>query len=177
MWRRWVHDIFGFFDESLVSSGDFEFWLRISQLCEFYHLRLPLGLYLERPCSVEHVNHDLKSKEDLKIQAHYLHAILQKRVVRCRLLEQLRQLLQSDSRSVSDQLTACFSVLEKFICPAVACRFRSAHADDATYPNFKYRILSGNVAPAQIGPIIDDLSRLLLGSKRWYRNLTSADSI
>ena len=35
MWRRSVHDLYGYFDESLVTSGDYEFWLRISQTFRF----------------------------------------------------------------------------------------------------------------------------------------------
>ena len=56
MWRRSVHDEYGYFDESMVTSGDYEFWLRISQTHNFYHINTPLGLYLKSPESIEHRN-------------------------------------------------------------------------------------------------------------------------
>jgi glycosyltransferase involved in cell wall biosynthesis len=31
MWRKSVHDQYGFFDETFTSSGDWEFWLRIAE--------------------------------------------------------------------------------------------------------------------------------------------------
>ena len=71
MWRRSVHDEYGLFDERLVSSGDFEFWLRISQTHRFHHIREPLGLYLARPGSIEHRHRDLKNLEDARILATY----------------------------------------------------------------------------------------------------------
>jgi len=74
MWRRSVHDEYGWFDETLVTSGDYEFWLRISQSFDFYHIRLPLGLYLVRPDSIEHRDIVTKRLEDLKILSAYLDA-------------------------------------------------------------------------------------------------------
>jgi glycosyltransferase involved in cell wall biosynthesis len=74
MWRRSVHDEYGFFDERLISSGDFEFWLRISQTHAFHHIREPLGLYLASPGSVEHRHRGLKNFEDARILAAYRRA-------------------------------------------------------------------------------------------------------
>jgi glycosyltransferase involved in cell wall biosynthesis len=74
MWRRCVHAEYGLFDERLVSSGDFEFWLRISQSHPFHHIREPLGLYLSRPDSVEHRHRDLKALEDARILSAYRRA-------------------------------------------------------------------------------------------------------
>ena len=82
MWRRSVHAEYGFFDESLVSSGDFEFWLRISQTHSFHHIREPLGLYLARPDSVEHRHRDLKNLEDARILAAYRRAAAAGKVIR-----------------------------------------------------------------------------------------------
>jgi glycosyltransferase involved in cell wall biosynthesis len=56
MWRRDVHKEHGYFDDSFVSAGDYEFWLRISRTRKFLHLPETLGLYLESPASVEHSN-------------------------------------------------------------------------------------------------------------------------
>jgi glycosyltransferase involved in cell wall biosynthesis len=82
MWRRAVHDEYGYFDETLVSSGDFEFWLRISQTHRFHHIREPLGLYLARPDSIEHRNCDLKNLEDARILAAYRRAAFERAIIR-----------------------------------------------------------------------------------------------
>lgn len=56
MWRRVVHDEYGYFDGSLITSGDYEFWLRISQTNDFMHIPEFLGLYLKSDTSIEHSN-------------------------------------------------------------------------------------------------------------------------
>jgi glycosyltransferase involved in cell wall biosynthesis len=71
MWRKRVHHVYGYFDETFVSSGDYEFWLRISQTNKFFHIKMPLGLYLKRTDSIEHKHDDLKQKEDQKITCFY----------------------------------------------------------------------------------------------------------
>ncbi len=49
MWRRLVHNSYGYFDESLQVAGDHEFWLRISESCNFFHINEYLGLYYRNP--------------------------------------------------------------------------------------------------------------------------------
>lgn len=71
MWRKKVHDDFGYFDENYQVSADFEFWLRISQTYDFFHIGQPLGLYLDRPDSVEHANSEIKQNEDRQIFETY----------------------------------------------------------------------------------------------------------
>jgi len=56
MWRRELHDEFGYFDESFFSAGDYEFWLRIAQKYEFMYLTMVLGQYQRRSDSIEHSN-------------------------------------------------------------------------------------------------------------------------
>ena len=85
MWRRSVHDDYGYFDESLISSGDFEFWLRISQSYDFFHIRIPLGLYLIRPDSIEHAKEDIKLLENAKILSMYQKAAKEKKIVKRKL--------------------------------------------------------------------------------------------
>jgi len=82
MWRRNVHDEYGYFDASLVSSGDYEFWLRISQSYDFFHIRTPLGLYLIRPDSIEHAEKDTKRLEDSKIRFMYAKAAKEKKLIK-----------------------------------------------------------------------------------------------
>ena len=74
MWRRSVHDRYGGFDASYVTSGDYEFWLRISQTSRFQHIDQPLGLYLARPDSIEHANEETKQRENAKIRRIYREA-------------------------------------------------------------------------------------------------------
>jgi glycosyltransferase involved in cell wall biosynthesis len=169
MWRKKVHEVFGGFDEALVSSGDYEFWLRISQLFNFYHIGNALGLYLERNDSVEHANADLKSAEDLKIQAEYIHAAMDHRLVQCRPLKRLRELLEGDHPQAAVNLPACMDALEPFICPDVQGRRIRARSETEDYLELKYRILSGKTSPSQSAEIIEALSRLMLLSMQWYR--------
>jgi len=67
MWRRDVHNEYGYFDDSFVVSGDYEFWLRISQTRNFLHIPVQLGLYLRSPGSIEHSNREKQRKENNKI--------------------------------------------------------------------------------------------------------------
>jgi tetratricopeptide (TPR) repeat protein len=71
VWRKKVHETYGYFDDNYEVSSDFEFWLRISQTNEFYHIPKPLGLYLDRQDSVEHANYDRKVQEDTQILQRY----------------------------------------------------------------------------------------------------------
>ena len=67
MWRREVHDEYGYFDASFVTSGDYEFWLRISQSHTFMHIPVQLGLYLRSPGSIEHSNREKQKDENYQI--------------------------------------------------------------------------------------------------------------
>jgi glycosyltransferase involved in cell wall biosynthesis len=59
MWRRSLHEEIGYFDETLISAGDYEFWLRIAIKHPCLHLARPLSLYLENPDSISLSNIDL----------------------------------------------------------------------------------------------------------------------
>jgi glycosyltransferase involved in cell wall biosynthesis len=63
MWRREVHAEHGYFDEQMISAGDYEFWLRLAQNRKFLHVRQVLGLYLKSPTSVEHANREVGARE------------------------------------------------------------------------------------------------------------------
>lgn len=71
MWRRSVHKEYGMFDDALVTSGDYEFWLRISQTNDFYHIPEFLGLYLKSNTSIEHSNRDRQRIENDNILKMY----------------------------------------------------------------------------------------------------------
>jgi glycosyltransferase involved in cell wall biosynthesis len=169
MWRRKVHAVFGDFDENLVTSGDYEYWLRISQLFDCYHIREPLGLYLDRPNSVEHAHSDLKSAEDLQIQAAYARAAVGHRLMHCRPLKRLQKHLVSHDPKAPDRLSECLQELEPFICPDVQGRRVTARFETENYLELKYRILSGKATSTHSEEVIEVLSRLMLKSMRWYR--------
>ncbi len=82
MWRKSVHDEYGYFDESFVVSGDYEFWARISQTHDFLHLPHDLGLYLQAPESVEHANLPSRMAENRTLKALYRDAADKGRIVR-----------------------------------------------------------------------------------------------
>jgi glycosyltransferase involved in cell wall biosynthesis len=71
MWRKAVHDGYGLFDADMVTSGDYEFWIRIAQTNKFYHVSQTLGLYMERADSVEHSNRRAQYLENKKITETY----------------------------------------------------------------------------------------------------------
>jgi glycosyltransferase involved in cell wall biosynthesis len=72
MWRKTIHDRYGYFDESLQVSGDYEFWLRIAEEgCKFKHIKDYLGLYLTSPYSLEHRDPRLKLTENEQIFKKY----------------------------------------------------------------------------------------------------------
>lgn len=72
MWRRSLHERYGFFDETFVVSGDWEFWLRIAQDTKFLHIPECLGLYFRSPSGLEHRNRDRKHRENNLIVKKYL---------------------------------------------------------------------------------------------------------
>ncbi len=72
VWRKSLHEKFGYFDQNLKVVGDYEFWLRISSGSNFYHINEPLGLYLYNPESAEHRNKEITSTEDTLVRNEYI---------------------------------------------------------------------------------------------------------
>lgn len=69
MWRRSLHDRFGWFDESLIVAGDWEFWIRCAGPDNFIHVDEVVGVYAYRPESLEHRNADKAAEERANIRA------------------------------------------------------------------------------------------------------------
>ena len=82
MWRRSIHEEYGYFDPEFITSGDYEFWLRISQTHDFYHIPQFLGLYLRSPQSIEHSNRETQANENKKILNLYRKAAKQKDIIK-----------------------------------------------------------------------------------------------
>ncbi|MHC4680535.1 MAG: glycosyltransferase [Planctomycetota bacterium] len=54
MWRKSLHDEFGYFDDTLTCAGDWDFWLRISSKFKFRHIPEFIGLYFHNEDGIEH---------------------------------------------------------------------------------------------------------------------------
>ncbi|MGD2094934.1 MAG: glycosyltransferase, partial [Phycisphaerales bacterium] len=54
MWRKSLHNEFGYFDDTLTCAGDWDFWLRISSKYKFKHIPEFLGLYYHNKEGIEH---------------------------------------------------------------------------------------------------------------------------
>ena len=54
MWRKALHERYGYFDADMKVAGDYDFWLRLVRQETFLHIPEVLGLYLASPDSVEH---------------------------------------------------------------------------------------------------------------------------
>jgi ADP-heptose:LPS heptosyltransferase/glycosyltransferase involved in cell wall biosynthesis/2-polyprenyl-3-methyl-5-hydroxy-6-metoxy-1,4-benzoquinol methylase len=53
MWRKHLHQEYGYFDDSMKVAGDYEFFLRVSQTHDFMLVPELLGLYYYNPNSLE----------------------------------------------------------------------------------------------------------------------------
>jgi glycosyltransferase involved in cell wall biosynthesis len=72
MWRKSLHDKFGYFNERFKVCGDYEFWLRIAvNGTKFHHIPRTLGLYLNRPNSAEHRQRTVAIAEKEFLQRTY----------------------------------------------------------------------------------------------------------
>lgn len=72
MWRRALHDRFGFFDEQYQSSGDWEFWLRcVSQGAQFKKIKAILGTYYVNPQGISSKKDSVGPKESAAIYKTY----------------------------------------------------------------------------------------------------------
>ncbi len=110
VWRRDVHDQYGFFDPNSIVCGDYEFWLRISQTNAFIHINTPLGLYLDCPDSIEHQNQKKKHMENQAISEIYRNAALDNEILGInkhhRVLEEIMDGSTQKNESVFDPSSA-----------------------------------------------------------------------
>jgi GT2 family glycosyltransferase len=73
MWRRRLHDKYGYFDESLEQAGDWDFWLRLAGHETFLHIDEFLGLYLYSPTGRQYRDSELTLREGRIVHQRYLH--------------------------------------------------------------------------------------------------------
>jgi Flp pilus assembly protein TadD len=120
MWRRNVHDRFGFFDEKMTVAADYEYWLRISQLFDFRRISEPLGLYLERDDSVEHAHHEKKRAEERMIHERYSAAVAAGKILSFAPLESLRRGAQRCQREIMRQALADIESISQYVTDGAA---------------------------------------------------------
>lgn len=71
MWRKALHEEFGYFSNDLKIAGDYEWWLRISEKYIFKHIPLLLGLYYYNQLGLERENTDLCRIETSEVRTFY----------------------------------------------------------------------------------------------------------
>lgn len=71
MWRKEVHEELGYFDESLKSASDYEFWCRIATRHSMRRIPDFLGLYLHNPKGVANSDQGLSIRETRVVQERY----------------------------------------------------------------------------------------------------------
>lgn len=71
MWRRRLHQRYGYFAENMQVAGDYEYWLRISKDRNFLHLPYFLGLYAASMQGME-LAHPIETADETAA-AMYLH--------------------------------------------------------------------------------------------------------
>jgi len=68
MWRRSLHEEFGWFDETLKVAGDYDWWLRISETRNIKHVSMLLGLYLLNNNGIEITNQETCNTETINLR-------------------------------------------------------------------------------------------------------------
>ncbi|HSF08629.1 MAG TPA: glycosyltransferase [Nitrospirales bacterium] len=71
MWRKSVHDEVGYFDETLPSATDYEFWCRIAERYPMKHISSFLGVYYENPGGIINSNPERAHRETRNVQQAY----------------------------------------------------------------------------------------------------------
>jgi len=61
MWRKSIHEKYGYFREDMISAADFDMWLRAaSQGSKFKKISETLSLYYKNPCGISTKSETLK---------------------------------------------------------------------------------------------------------------------
>ena len=170
MWRSSLHTIYGMFDPRFVSSGDYEFWLRISQTSDFHYIEEPLGLYLRHGTSLEHKNEQLKFRENSEILSIYRQAATEGKIVGNTPLDTLRKAADSlDTGMVSNNISAALTQIDEII------GMREATVD-RRHTELRQIMLSGPVDASQILQFVASTEAILLGRMEWYQRFRASGS-
>ncbi len=109
MWRKSLHDAYGYFEENLNVVGDYEFWLCISEGAQFYHHSEILGLYLYSGSSAEHRDSGITVTEDEEIRKKYIIKYVNKQSDIDRITQKLKQF----SRNAQDYYSRAMNLLNQ----------------------------------------------------------------
>jgi len=172
MWRRSIHAIYGYFDEQLVSSGDYEFWLRMSQTLDFYHIQEPLGLYLDSPTGIEHRERKRKGREDVRIFQDYHRAARAGEVIRAPVVERLRRCADPPGPAAAAELAGIIDDLERLGGPAFA--FARCGAGGARFARLKAQLSGEEPSAAGLRELGRLGMRLVLENSSWFRRYRNA---
>ena len=71
MWRKSLHEKYGYFRSEFTAAGDYEFWLRVGKTEEIVRLPEILGLYYHNPHGLEHSSSMLSQQETHRIWDEY----------------------------------------------------------------------------------------------------------
>ncbi|GAB6113471.1 glycosyltransferase [Desulfomicrobium salsuginis] len=74
LWRKSIHNKIGYFDESLISASDYEFWCRIATQYKMKHINDFLGLYYHNPNGIVNKNSNVNNIETSIIKQKYVNA-------------------------------------------------------------------------------------------------------
>jgi len=127
MWRRRLHESYGYFDEKLHSAADWDFWLRLAEKETFLHIDEYLGLYLFSMASSEHRNPKRHEEENALIRERYAH--------RKRKLGQRRKRAERSRPARSGTVILCVrqeETSESLASAIERLRNTTAHANDVS---------------------------------------------
>ena len=72
MWRRSLHDRYGYFDEQYRIASDYEMWLRFQKNgVKFHHIKKPLGTFWNRGDNLEFKQNNRLIWEQARIKRKY----------------------------------------------------------------------------------------------------------
>jgi len=70
MWRKSLHDDFGLFDEKYIVASDYGMWYCMARGgVRFFYIAESLGVYRNRPDSLEHSNSHMLKMENERVRA------------------------------------------------------------------------------------------------------------
>jgi len=163
LWRKSLHEVYGLFDPKYITSGDYEFWLRVSQTASFHHIAEPLGLYLSSPTSIEHTNEERKGRENNQLLFRYRNAAIEGKLQGFMPFSQLRSILSSGSWGArQDDVAKLISYIGTLVNSA-------SHRLGHIYGRLEQEILSSTVCSnSDLERFISLAGRMIVENSDWY---------
>lgn len=70
-WKREVHNEIGYLDKSLCYTFDYDFWMRLMQICRPYCVEIPLSAFRIHPASKGGSKYESQFREELEVLQRY----------------------------------------------------------------------------------------------------------